>query len=124
MWPPGSSMGMQLSPLQFILQGRMLRGWEEIRAWFEEQGFPKDGGVSIRTLQRWERDRGFPVFRLGRRVYSHPQKILDWLFEFQERGAFYGVNYHARRYYREEIKVHRAMESEDVVAGAVPVASE
>jgi len=27
-------------------------------------------------------------------------------------------------YYREEIKVHRAMESEEAIAGAVPVASE
>ena len=107
-----------------LIQGPMLRGWEEIRVWFEDQGFPKDGGVSIRTLQRWERDKGLPVFRLGRRVYSHPQRILDWLFSFQERGAFYGTDYQARRYYKEEIKVHRAMESEEVVAGAVPVASE
>ena len=81
-------------------------------------------GLNIRTLQRWERDKGLPVFRLGRRVYSHPQRILDWLFSFQERGAFYGTDYQARRYYKEELKIHRAMESEEEVAGAVPVASE
>lgn len=93
-----------------MLLGRMLRGWEEIREWFEEQGFPKDGGPSIRTLQRWQ-ERGLPIFRAGRRVYSHPQRILDWLFEFQEPGAFYGINYQAKRYYREELKIERSMES-------------
>jgi hypothetical protein len=104
---------MNLATLLSLIQDRMLRGWKEIQAWFEEQGFPKDGGPSIRTLQRWEIDRGMPVFRIGHRVYSHPKYILEWLFQYQERGAFYGrnVDNKIKLYYRQELKTIREAES-------------
>jgi len=57
-----------------ILGGARLRSWQEIAAY---------AGVSVATVQRWERDESLPVHRhLHRKlatVYAFPGEIDAWL---------------------------------------------
>jgi len=46
-------------------------------------------GVSIRTVQRWERTRHLPVYRLGgnahERVFAFKEELDHWLLTVQRR---------------------------------------
>ena len=57
-----------------ILGGTRLRSWKEIAAF---------AGVSVATVQRWERDEGLPVHRHIHRklgsVYAYPAEVDLWL---------------------------------------------
>ena len=59
-------------------------------------------GVSVRTAQNWERERGLPVKRLpGERgpVWCTPGELAEWRVRtFMKQGAFSGVTAH-RRYW-------------------------
>jgi len=52
---------------------RMLAGWSEIAAYC---------GKSRRTLQRYQRSCGLPVFRWGSRNYTSAPLLDDWLMSY------------------------------------------
>jgi tetratricopeptide (TPR) repeat protein len=52
----------------------VITGWKEIAAWF---------GCNVRTVRRYEQDRGLPVHRApgkkGSTVFAHPTELDAWL---------------------------------------------
>ena len=56
---------------------RILDGWKEIAEYV---------GKSIRTIQRWEKENGFPIRRVKskRSVFAYPEEIDKWLSNKKE----------------------------------------
>jgi len=57
---------------------RMLAGWSEIANYC---------GKSRRTLQRYQRSCGLPVFRWGSRNYTSAPLLDDWLMSYDRSRA-------------------------------------
>jgi len=57
---------------------RMLAGWSEIADYC---------GKSRRTLQRYQRSCGLPVFRWGSRNYTSAPLLDDWLMSYDRARA-------------------------------------
>jgi len=50
--------------------GRVLTGWKQIGKYL---------GLSPKTLRRFEREQGLPVYRRGRTVFAHTAQLDVWL---------------------------------------------
>jgi len=59
--------------LRTVSRGTRLDGWKEIAVYV---------GRSVRTVQRWERERGLPVHRFGTgkggTVFAYPEELDAW----------------------------------------------
>lgn len=64
--------------------GRQLQSWKEIAAYF---------GVTERTVQKWERERGLPVHRLAGekgRVVAWTEELDRWRVSMLDRPSWWG----------------------------------
>ena len=63
-----------MPPLENVSKGKMLSSWKEIAARL---------GVTVRTVQRWEKLAGLPIHRQGvgktGRIYAHSIELDSWL---------------------------------------------
>jgi hypothetical protein len=63
-----------MPPLENVSKGKMLSSWKEIAARL---------GVTVRTVQRWEKLAGLPIHRQGAgktgRIYAHSIELDRWL---------------------------------------------
>ena len=63
-----------MSPLGDIAKGKILSSWKEIAGRL---------GVTVRTVQRWEKIGGLPIHRRGSgktgRTYAHTAELDRWL---------------------------------------------
>jgi len=94
-----------------LATARVLRGWEGIKGWFVLVEFPDSRGRSIPTLQRWEKEKGMPVFRRGNNVYSHPSYLVAWLLTHKDRDDFYPKRAAARAAWKARQEVKREIQS-------------
>ena len=63
-----------MAVLKEIPKRRLLRTWKEIAACL---------GVTVRSVERWEKQAGLPVYRQGggrkARVYAYSDELQQWL---------------------------------------------